>query len=98
MMKNGHDAGYNDKKCNADPTLKLMMVFSLKLAWELRAALCETNAGDGEMWKDVKVPNNEVIERVFEDFAGSWVVVDCGGVDGKKTGNVRVGDVLPDVE
>mgnify|MGYP003624090095 CR=1 FL=1 len=31
------------------PTLKPMMAFSLKLAWELRAALCETNAGDGEM-------------------------------------------------
>jgi hypothetical protein len=44
------------------------------------------------------VPNNEVVERVFEDFAGSWVVVDRGRVDGKKTGNVRVGDASLDVE
>jgi hypothetical protein len=46
----------------------------------------------------VKVPNNEVVERVFEDFAGSWVVIDSGRVDGKKMGNVRVGDVSLDVE
>tara|TARA_R110002003_G_scaffold45_2_gene3446 strand:+ start:1705 stop:1845 length:141 start_codon:yes stop_codon:yes gene_type:complete len=46
----------------------------------------------------VKVPNNEVVERVFEDFAGSWVVIDSGRFDDKETGNVRVGDVSLDVE